>query len=56
MLTLMRRRYLQSDAISTSPVGRVVPKDDATVYEPASKPARDGSATVVESAAMASSV
>jgi serine/threonine-protein kinase len=47
---------LTSDAISTSPVGRVVPKDDATVYEPAPESARDGTATVVESAAMASSV
>ena len=41
-------------------VGRAVPKDDGTVYEPAKpQPARrghDASATVVESAAMASSV
>jgi len=54
---------LTADAESTSPVGRVVPKDVATVYEPAKpqpvpppQPARDTSATVVESAAMASSV
>jgi len=44
-------------------VGRAVPKDDGTVYEPAKPqpappplPVRDASATVVESAAMASSV
>jgi len=54
---------LTADATPTSPVGRVVPKDDGTVYEPAKpqpapspKPATDASATVVESAAMASSV
>jgi serine/threonine-protein kinase len=51
---------LTADAVSTSPVGRVVPRDDGTVYEPAKSSApelvRDGSATVVESAAMASSV
>ena len=53
---------LTADATPTSPVGRVVPKDDGTVYEPAKpqpvppQPARDASATVVESAAMASSV
>ena len=51
---------LTADAISTSPVGRVVPKEDATVYEAAkpsvAAPAGDSSATVVESAAMASSV
>jgi serine/threonine-protein kinase len=55
---------LTADATPTSPVGRVVPKDDGTVYEPAkpqpipppSQPGRDASATVVESAAMASSV
>ncbi len=54
---------LTADATPTSPVGRAVPKDDGTVYEPA-KPqpvpppqlGRDTSATVVESAAMASSV
>jgi hypothetical protein len=44
-------------------VGRAVPKDDGTIYEPAkpqpappSQPSSDASATVVESAAMASSV
>jgi serine/threonine-protein kinase len=48
---------LTADATPTSPVGRVVPRRDATVYEPATPPApRDTSATVVESAAMASSV
>jgi serine/threonine-protein kinase len=54
---------LTADATPTSPVGRVVPKDDGTVYEPAKpqpvpgpKPSSDVSATVVESAAMASSV
>jgi serine/threonine protein kinase len=54
---------LTADATPTSPVGRAVPKDDGTVYEPAkpqpalpSPPVRDSSATVVESAAMASSV
>ena len=54
---------LTADATPTSPVGRVVPKDDGTVYEPAKpqpapspKPGSDASATVVESAAMASSV
>jgi len=52
---------LTLDAAPTSPVGgRPAPTSDATVYEPA-KPAppvagRDSSATVVESAAMASSV
>lgn len=53
---------LTADATPTSPVGRVVPKDDGTVFEPAKpqpvppQPNRDASATVVESAAMASSV
>src|ERR1044071_6909347 len=54
---------LTADATPTSPVGRAVPKDDGTVYEPAKPqpappppPVRDASATVVESAAMASSV
>jgi serine/threonine-protein kinase len=54
---------LTADATPTSPVGRAVPKDDGTVYEPAKpqpspppQPAHDASATVVESAAMASSV
>jgi len=54
---------LTADATPTSPVGRVVPKDDGTIYEPAKpqpvpppKSDRDTSATVVESAAMASSV
>ena len=51
---------LTADATPTSPVGRVVPKDDGTVFEPAkpqpAQPGRDTSATVVESAAMASSV
>lgn len=51
---------LTADASPTSPVGRAVPKDDGTVYEPAkpqpAQPARDTSATVVESVAMASSV
>ena len=54
---------LTADATPTSPVGRAVPKDDGTVYEPAkpqpvppSQPRHDASATIVESAAMASSV
>ncbi|HEY0764835.1 MAG TPA: protein kinase [Pyrinomonadaceae bacterium] len=51
---------LTADATPTSPVGRVLPKDDGTVFEPAKPqpvpPQRDASATVVESAAMASSV
>jgi serine/threonine-protein kinase len=54
---------LTADATPTSAVGRAVPKDDGTVYEPAKpqpvpppQPGRDSSATVVESAAMASSV
>jgi hypothetical protein len=54
---------LTADATPTSPVGRSVPRDDGTVYEPAKPqpappppPVRDASATVVESAAMASSV
>ncbi|HKU77027.1 MAG TPA: protein kinase [Pyrinomonadaceae bacterium] len=54
---------LTADATPTSAVGRVVPKDDGTVFEPAKpqptpppQPGRDASATVVESAAMASSV
>jgi serine/threonine-protein kinase len=54
---------LTADATPTSPVGRAVPKDDGTVFEPAKPqpappppPVRDASATVVESAAMASSV
>ncbi|HET6975393.1 MAG TPA: protein kinase [Pyrinomonadaceae bacterium] len=51
---------LTADATPTSAVGRVLPKDDGPVFEPAkpqpSAPVRDASATVVESAAMASSV
>jgi serine/threonine-protein kinase len=50
---------LTLDPAPTSPVsGRPAPTNDATVYEPAkpSDPARDTSATMVESAAMASSV
>jgi hypothetical protein len=50
---------LTADATPTSPVGRALPRDDGTVYEPAKPqpaPVRDSSATVVESAAMASSV
>ncbi len=54
---------LTADAASTAPVGRVVPKDDGTVYEAAKpqpvsppQPHPDTSATVVESLAMASSV
>ncbi|HEU4931750.1 MAG TPA: protein kinase [Pyrinomonadaceae bacterium] len=54
---------LTADATPTSSVGRAVPKDDGTVFEPAKpqpvpppQPGRDASATVVESAAMASSV
>lgn len=51
---------LTADATPTSPVGRVVPKDDGTIYEPAKpplpKPSSDASATMVESVAMASSV
>ena len=50
---------LTADATPTSPVGRVVPRDDGTVYEPAKPqpaPRHDASATVVESAAMASSL
>src|ERR1044071_799504 len=54
---------LTADATATSPVGRVISKDDGTVYEaakpqpvpPSPQPVRDASATVVESA-MASSV
>ena len=50
---------LTADATPTSPVGRVVP-NHGTVYEPAKSqpapPSQDVSATVVESAAMASSV
>ncbi len=55
---------LTADATPTSAVGRAVPKDDGTVFEPAKvqqappprQPSHDASATVVESAAMASSV
>src|ERR1043165_8325262 len=51
---------LTADATPTSPVGRALPRDDGTIYEPAkpqpTPPPRDVSATVVESAAMASSV
>jgi eukaryotic-like serine/threonine-protein kinase len=54
---------LTADATPTSPVGRVVPKDDGTVFEaakpqpaPSLKPSSDASSTVVESAAMALSV
>ncbi len=50
---------LTADAAATAPVGRVVPKDYATVFEPAKptpQPAQDRSATVVESSAMASSM
>ena len=54
---------LTADATPTSPVGRAVPRDDGTIYEPAKpqaapppQPSSDVSGTVVESAAMASSV
>jgi eukaryotic-like serine/threonine-protein kinase len=54
---------LTADATPTSPVGRAVPQDDGTIYDPGkpqpslpSQPSPDVSATVVESAAMASSV
>jgi len=54
---------LTADATPTSPVGRALENIQGTVYEPAKPqpvqpppPVRDSSATVVESAAMASSV